>query len=220
VNQDAIKKEDDELAEAEKQAEADNKQKHEELLRTLEKHKEEQKKLLQEQKQILEELKEHKKDIEQAAAKQRNDDNIPQGPPGKMQDDDTGVTPQGKSNENNQFVGDKQSPENVVQNVPSPESGVPVIKALENKNNIVNDTKNPESEVAQEQNKVENKDLLPQPMKFESAQKIPAGPKPNHVDEIQQGPMNLIQQGRSNVSSPNKSKAEVSGPILQQAQGL
>nr|CAD7454990.1 unnamed protein product [Timema tahoe] len=64
INQDAIKKEEEELAEAEKQADADGEKKKEELLRKLEKHQEEQKKLLQEQKQILEELKVQKKEIE------------------------------------------------------------------------------------------------------------------------------------------------------------
>ncbi|XP_068086624.1 putative sodium-coupled neutral amino acid transporter 10 [Anabrus simplex] len=64
VDQDAIRKEDEELAEAEKRAENDAEKKDAELLRKLEEHEEQQIKLLQEQKQILQALQEHKKEIE------------------------------------------------------------------------------------------------------------------------------------------------------------
>jgi hypothetical protein len=220
VNMDAIKKEDEELAEAEKQADADNEQKNEELLRKLEKHKEEQKKLLQEQKQILEQLKEHKKDIEQAAAKQRND-NSPQHPPGKALKD-TEAKPEVKSNEKNLLHNkNKQSSENaVVQNVPSPQSGVSVVKMEENKINVANHIQKPQSEVEQEQTKVEKNDLLHQPVKVESAQKVAAAARPNHVNEIQKGPTNLKLQETQKLASLNASNAEVSGSILQQTEGL
>lgn len=220
VNLDAIKKEDEELAEAEKQAEADNEQKHKELLRKLEKHKEEQKKLLQEQKQILEQLKEHKKDIEQAAAKQRNDNSL-QGPSGKDLKDN-GVKPEHKSNEKNQLdVKDKQSPEVVVKNIPTSQSGVPVVKMEENKIKVPSDIQRPQNQAAQQQTKVEKKDLFHQPVKFESAQKIAAAAaNPNHGNEIQQGPLNLILQETKKLASLNASNVQASGSVLQQAQGL
>jgi hypothetical protein len=222
VNLDAIRKEDEELAEAEKQAEADNEQKNEELLRKLEKHKEEQKRLLQEQKQILEELKEHKKDIEQAAAKQRNEDNSPEGSLGKTQKD-TRVKPEDESNEKNKLIDkNKQSPDVViVKNIPSLQSGVSVVKMVENKSNVANDIHKPQNEAAQEKTKVEKKDPVPQPMKFESVQKITAGARPNHVNEIQQGPMNqMLQERQKKLASQNASNMEVGGSILQQNQGL
>lgn len=208
VNQDAIKKEDEELAEAEKQAEADNEQKNKELLRKLEEHKEEQKKLLQEQKQILEELKEHKKDFEQAAAKQRSDDNIPQGSSGIVQG--AGVKPEGKINVNN-----KQS----VENIPNPQNGVPGIKAVQNINNVGNDIQKAQSEEAHKQNKVEKKDV-PQPVKVDAPEKDLAGEGPNHLDEMKQLPKNSVLQERPKGASINADKVERSDSILQQAQGL
>jgi len=208
VNQDAIKKEEEELAEAEKQAEADNEQKNKELLRKLEEHEEEQKKLLQEQKQILEELKEHKKDIEQAAAKQRNDDNIPQGSSGIVQD--VGVKPEGKINVNN-----KQS----VESIPNPQNGVPGIKMVQDKNNGGNDIQKAQSEEAHKQNKVENKDV-PQPVKADAPEKDLAVEGPNHLDEMKQLPKNSVLQGRPKGASINADNVEMSGSILQQAQGL
>ena len=208
VNQDAIKKEDEELAEAEKQAEADNEQKNKELLRKLEEHKEEQKKLLREQKQILEELKEHKKDIEQAAAKQRNDDNFPQGSSGTVQD--VGVKPEDKINVNN-----KQS----VENVPNPQNGVPGIKMIQNKINVGNDVQKPQSEEALKQNKIVKKHV-PQPVKVDAPEKDLAGEEPNHFDEMKQLPMNSVLQGRLKGASINADNVEMSDPNLQQAQGL
>jgi hypothetical protein len=205
VDQDAIKKEDEELAEAEKQAQADNEQKNEELLRKLEKHKEEQKKLLQEQKQILEELKEHKKDIEQAVAKQRNEDNIPQGLPDKIQGD-TAVKPEGKDNEKNRLYDNKQS----LENNPGPQSGIPLVKTLQNKSNIINYIQKSQNEVAEEQKKVEKKDADPQPVKFDPPQKATAGPRPP----------NLMLQGRPKAASLNASNVEPSGSVHQQADGL
>jgi len=208
VNQDAIKKEEEELAEAEKQAEADNEQKNKELLRKLEEHEEKQKKLLQEQKQILEELKEHKKDIEQAAAKQRNDDNIPQGSSGIVQD--VGVKPEGKINVNN-----KQS----VESIPNPQNGVPGIKMVQDKNNVGNDIQKAQSEEAHKQNKVENKDV-PQPVKVDAPEKDLAVKGPNHLDEMKQLPKDSELQGRPKGASINADNVEMSGSILQQAQGL
>lgn len=208
VNQDAIKKEDEELAEAEKQAEADNEQKNKELLRKLEKHKEEQKKLLQEQKQILEELKEHKKDIEQAAAKQRSDDKLPQDSAGKAQG--TGVKPDGQSNN------DKTQS---VENVADPLSGVSVMKMVQNKNNIGNDIQKAQNEEAHEQNKVVKKDVVPQPVKSDQEKDV-AGEGPNHFDEMQQGLLNSVLQGRPNSASVNADNVHMSGSIIQQAQGL
>ena len=207
VNQDAIKKEEEELAEAEKQAEADNEQKNKELLRKLEEHKEEQKKLLQEQKQILEELKEHKKDFEQAAAKQRND-NIPQVSSGTVQD--VGIKPDGKININN-----KQS----VENVPNPQNGVPGMKMVQNKNNVGNNIQKAQSEAAHKQNKVEKKDV-PQPVKVYAPEKDLAGEGPDHVDEMKQLPKNSVLQGRPKGASINADNVEMSGSILQQAQAL
>jgi len=208
VNQDAIKKEDEEMAEAEKQAEADSEQKNKELLRKLEEHKEVQKKLLQEQKQILEELKEHKKDIEQAAAaKQKSDDNIPKGSYSIVQDG--GVKPEGKIDINN-----KQS----VENIPDPQNGVPGIKMVQN-NNVGNDNEKAQSEEAHKQNKVEKKDV-PQPVKVDGPEKDLAGEGPNHLDEMKQLPKNSVLQGRPNSASINAGNVEMSGSILQQAQGL
>lgn len=203
VDQDAIKKEDEELAEAEKQAQADNEQKNEELLRKLEKHKEEQKKLLQEQKQILEELKEHKKDIQQAVAKQRNDDNVPQGAPDKIQGD-TGVKPEGKDNEKNHLHDKKQS---VVNNA-GPQSGVPLVQTLQNKSNIVNDIKKSQNEIAQEQ----KKEAEPKPVKSDPSKKAIAGPGPSHD--------NVIEQGPPKAASLNAGNVELNGSARQQAQGL
>jgi hypothetical protein len=208
VNQDAIKKEEEELAEAEKQAEADSEQKNKELLRKLEEHKEEQKKLLQEQKQILEELKEHKKDIEQAAAKQRIDDNIPEGPSGLVQD--VGVKPEGKININN-----KQS----VENIPNPQNGVPGIKMVQNKNSVGNDIQKAQSEEAHKQNKVEKKDV-PQPVNVDAPEKDLAGEGPSHLDEVKQLPKNPVPQGSPKGASVNADNVEMSGSILQQARGL
>ncbi|XP_021928543.1 putative sodium-coupled neutral amino acid transporter 10 [Zootermopsis nevadensis] len=214
VNLDAIKKEDEELAEAEKQAEADNEQKHKELLRKLEKHKEEQKKLLQEQKQILEQLKEHKKDIEQAAAKQRNDNSL-QGPSGKDLKVN-GVKPEHKSNEKNQLDDkDKQSPEVVVKNIPTSQSGVPVVKMEENKIKVPSDIQKPQNQAAQQQTKVEKKDLLHQPVKFESAQKIAAAAaKPNHGNEILQETQaqGFRHQDKKAVGSVQSQDGPVSAP--------
>jgi hypothetical protein len=208
VNQDAIKKEEEELAEAEKQAEADNEQKNKELLRKLEEHKEEQKKLLQEQKQILEELKEHKKDFEQAAAKQRNDDNIPQGSSGTVQD--VGVKPDGKIDINN-----KQS----VENIPNPQNGVPGIKMVQNRNNVGNDIQKAQSEEAHKQNKFEKEDV-PQPVKADAPEKDLAGVGPNHLAETKQLPKNSVLEERPKGASINADNVEMSGSILQQSQGL
>jgi len=209
VNQDAIKKEDEEMAEDEKQAEDDSEQKNKELLRKLEKHKEEQKKLLQEQKQILEELKEHKKDIEQAvAAKQKSDDNIPKGSSGIGQDG--GVKPEGKIDINN-----KQS----IENIPNPQNGVPGIMMVQNKNDVGNDIQKTQSEEAHKQNKVEKKDV-PQPVKVDGPEKGLLGEGPNHLDEMKQLPKNSMLQGRPKDASINAGNIEMSGSILQQAQGL
>jgi single-stranded DNA-specific DHH superfamily exonuclease len=188
------------MAEAEKQAEADNEQKNKELLRKLEEHKEEQKKLLQEQKQILEELKEHKKDIEQAAAaKQRSDDNIPKGSSGIVQDG--GVKPEGKID-----INIRQS----VENIPSPQSGVPGIKMVQNKNNVGNDIQKAQNEEAHKQNKVEKKDV-PQPVKVDAPEKDQAGEGPNHLDDMEQLPKNSVLQGRSKGASINAGNVEMSG---------
>jgi hypothetical protein len=215
VDQDAIKKEDEELAEAEKQAQADSEQKNEELLRKLEKHKEEQKKLLQEQKQILEELKEHKKDIEQAVAKQRNDDNVPQGLPDKIQGD-TGVKPESKDNEKNHLHDKKQS----LDNNAGPQIGGPLVKTLQNKSNIVNDIQKSQNEIAQEQKNVVKKDVEPQPVKSDPPKKATAEPRPSHANEIQQGPPNLMLQDTPKAASLNANNVKLNGSALQQAQGL
>lgn len=207
MNQDAIKKEEEELAEAEKQAEADNEQKNKELLRKLEEHKEEQKKLLQEQKQILEELKEHKNNIAQAVAKQRSDDNVPQGSSGIVQD--VGVQPGGKININN-----KQS----VENIPNPQNVDPGIKMVQNKNNVGIDMQKAQSEEAHKQNKFEKKDV-PQPVKVDIPEKDLAEGR-NHLDEMKQLPKNSVLQGRPKGASINADNKETSGSILQQAQGL
>lgn len=208
VDQDAIKKEDEELAEAEKQAEADNEENNKQLLRKLEEHKEEQKKLLQEQKQILEELKEHKKDIEQAAAKQRSDDNIPQGSSGVAQG--VGVKPERKIS-----VKNKQS----VENVPDPQNGVSAIKMLQNKNNVGNNIQKAQSKEAHKQNEVGKKDV-PQPVKVDAPEKDLAGEGPNHSDEIKQSSMNSAPQGRPKSASIHANNVEMDGSILQEAQGL
>lgn len=215
VDQDAIKKEDEELAEAEKQAQADSEQKNEELLRKLEKHKEEQKKLLQEQKQILEELKEHKKDIEQSVAKQRNDDKVPQGLPDKIQGD-IGVKPEGKDNEKNHLHDKKQS----LDNNAGPQNGVPLVKTLQNKSNIVNDIKKSQNEIAQEQKNGERKDAEPQTVKSDPPKKATAEPRPSHTNEIQQGPPNLMLQDTPKAASLNASNVKLNGSAHQQAQDL
>lgn len=208
VNQDAIKKEDEEMAEAE-QAEADNEQKDKELLRKLEEHKEVQKMLLQEQKQILEELKEHKKDIEQAvAAKQKSDDNIPKDSSGIVQDG--GVKPGGKMDINN-----KQS----VENIPNPQNGVPGISMVQNKNNVGNDIQKAQSVETHKQNIVEKKDV-PQPVKVDGPERDVAGEGPNHLDEMKHLQKNSVLQGRPQGASINAGNVEMSGSILQQAQGL
>lgn len=210
VDQDAIKKEDEELAEAEKQAQADSEQKNEELLRKLEKHKEEQKKLLQEQKQILEELKEHKKDIEQAVAKQRNDDYIPQGLPDKVQADN-GVKPEGKDSERNLSHDKKQS----LDNNPGPQSGVPLVKILQNKSNVMNDIKTSLNEKAQDQKSVEKEDAKPEPVKVDPPKKATAGPRPS-----QQGPPNSAPREIPKAASLIAKNVELNASASQQAQGL
>lgn len=215
VDRDAIKKEDEELAEAEKQAQADNEQKNEELLRKLEKHKEEQKKLLQEQKQILEELKEHKKDMEQAAAKEKNDDNVPEGVPNKIKGD-AGVKPESKDNEKNHLHDKKQS---VVNNA-GPQSGVHLPQSLQNRSNVVNEIQKSQNEIAQAQKNVEKKDAEPQPMKSDPSMKATAGPRPSYANEIQQGLPNLMLQEMPKAASLNASSVELNGSARQQAQGL
>lgn len=205
VNQDAIKKEDEEMAEDEKQAEDDSEQKNKELLRKLEEHKEEQKKLLQEQKQILEELKEHKKDIEQAvAAKQKSDDNIPKGSFDIGQDG--GVKPEGKIDINN-----KQS----IENIPNPQNGVPGIMMVQNKNDVGNDIQKAQSEEAHKQNKAEKKDV-PQPVKVDGPEKGLLGEGPNHLDEMKQLPKNSVLQGRPKDASINAGlRHQDQKPVLQ-----
>jgi hypothetical protein len=210
VDQDAIKKEDEELAEAEKQAQADSEQKNEELLRKLERHKEEQKKLLQEQKQILEELKEHKKDIEQAVAKQRNDDHIPQGLSDKLQAD-TGIKPESKDKEKNRSHDKKQSLDN---------SAGPLVKILQSKGNVVDDIKTSLNEIAQDQKTVEKGDAKPEPVKSDPPKKAAGGPRPSAANEIQQGPPNSVLRETPKATSLNASSIALNGPASRQAQGL
>jgi chromosome segregation ATPase len=193
VNQDAIKKEDEELAEAEKQAQADNEQKHEELLRKLEKHKEEQKKLLQEQKQILEELKEHKKDIEEAVAKHRNDDHVPQGLPDKVQR--VTVKPgdtKSQSHDKNQSIN--------LENISVP----PLVKILQN--NLINITTSL-NKTSRDQKTIEKGGSKLQPVKSDPPKKAAAGERPDVANEIRQRPRNASNLG------PNGSES-------QQTQGL
>ncbi|KAJ4427575.1 hypothetical protein ANN_25223 [Periplaneta americana] len=226
VNQDAIKKEDEELAEAEKQAEVDNEKKNEELLRKLEEHQEAQKKLLQEQKQILEELKEHKKEIEQAAAMQRNDPHNAQSPAGKNQEA-AGVNTDVKNQPALPNLNENIKQESAVNNAAQ------MANKVDNKSNIPSEIKKPLSDNVQEQNNVEKKDTLHQSGKAESPKNFAAETGVNVVNNSQnlnnqylkQGPLNLLSPDRFNAASvdANKSGAQMKKPVsvadLQQARG-
>ncbi|XP_069702221.1 putative sodium-coupled neutral amino acid transporter 10 [Periplaneta americana] len=226
VNQDAIKKEDEELAEAEKQAEVDNEKKNEELLRKLEEHQEAQKKLLQEQKQILEELKEHKKEIEQAAAMQRNDPHNAQSPAGKNQEA-AGVNTEVKNQPVLPNLNENIKKESAVNNAAQ------MANKMDNKSNIPSEIKKPLSDNVQEQNNVEKKDTLHQSGKAESPKNFAAETGVNVVNNsknlnnqyLKQGPLNLLSPDRFNAASvdANKSGAQMKKPVsvadLQQARG-
>lgn len=76
VNADAIRKEDAELAEAEKLDMKESEKKNAELLETLAKHKEQQMEMLQEQRAILQKLTEHKNVLDQEKQKKVIDNDL------------------------------------------------------------------------------------------------------------------------------------------------